>query len=597
MLKQNSSISGLYSLTLNVELIVMHIGKNCCEILVALILNLEKSKDDANAHRDLKKLKIKKKYWIYKENGKEVMKPEYATHVFYSKNPRDSDWNVVIQVPLKVYIEYETYLSSEECFIEDSDIGLSNDTLIIDDEMIFNDSGCVVPVVEKSKKMKEVLNTIVRRMAHHNPFDNLQSSGDDSNPADTGGVVIVYERKVKLLYEDITRLLLEITEAWKMKPITDPTVLPKGNSEAKETLKLITEVPAIEKLESFRASKSFWLSPTAFAGFEGFSRDEEKRERKSDFENLEDERRMRIGSLKKRVISASTKFRCSLKKKNSQSKIHSRILSVSIKDIRDDEELQAVDAFRQALILDELLPSRHDDYHMILRVSHKVTGTVQAAYANFIRLTLALTQKGNMLEVARSDVLVLAYILESTRFAAQHHHFRLFYFIVLQCILKDASEAALLATEKDDTARATAESLVHLCMTYPKEADRRFEASLKQVRTDASKKKLSMVELEGRLRKNHVSFQVDFEQEYNLPTSLKQFIDDLGYDLDTFKYFTPDPPVRHTVEDAAQTPKMVQSPLSTELIIEHQAPTLKPDVNQETNMAEPSEVDPNNPLM
>ncbi|KAF6149707.1 hypothetical protein GIB67_017440 [Kingdonia uniflora] len=49
-----------------------------------------------------------------------------------------------------------------------------------------------------------------------------------------GGVVIVYERKVKLIYEDVTRLLLEITEAWKTKPITDSTVLPKGKSEANE---------------------------------------------------------------------------------------------------------------------------------------------------------------------------------------------------------------------------------------------------------------------------------------------------------------------------------------------------------------------------
>ncbi|CAA6672340.1 unnamed protein product [Spirodela intermedia] len=48
-----------------------------------------------------------------------------------------------------------------------------------------------------------------------------------------GGVVIVYERKVKLLYDDVSRLLVEINEAWKVKSVSDPTVLPRGKTQAR----------------------------------------------------------------------------------------------------------------------------------------------------------------------------------------------------------------------------------------------------------------------------------------------------------------------------------------------------------------------------
>ncbi|XP_019414869.1 PREDICTED: phosphatidylinositol/phosphatidylcholine transfer protein SFH3-like isoform X2 [Lupinus angustifolius] len=81
-------------------------------------------------------------------------------------------------------------------------------------------------------------------------------------------------------------------------------------------------------------------------------------------EHSEDEKKKRMGSFKKAAISASSKFKHSFAKRGRK---HSRVMSISIEDEIDTEELMAVDAFRQVLILEELLPSKHDDHRMMLR--------------------------------------------------------------------------------------------------------------------------------------------------------------------------------------------------------------------------------------
>ncbi|OIW20928.1 hypothetical protein TanjilG_25735 [Lupinus angustifolius] len=104
------------------------------------------------------------------------------------------------------------------------------------------------------------------------------------------------------------------------------------------------------------------------SGFEGqCSNYDEIRERRSDVENSEDERRrFKIGTLKKKAMHASSKLTHSLKKRGKK-KIDYRVPALSIEDVRDANEETAVNELREKLIERGSLPPKHDDYHTLLR--------------------------------------------------------------------------------------------------------------------------------------------------------------------------------------------------------------------------------------
>ncbi|MCO5598445.1 hypothetical protein L7F22_052540 [Adiantum nelumboides] len=91
----------------------------------------------------------------------------------------------------------------------------------------------------------------------------------------------------------------------------------------------------------------------------------EARERKSDAERVTDDERKgktKMGALKAMAMVKSQKLRNSLKRRRRRSGS-----LLAIKDIRDEQEQIAVDEFRQVLLGENLLPARHDDYHILLR--------------------------------------------------------------------------------------------------------------------------------------------------------------------------------------------------------------------------------------
>ncbi|CAL1355809.1 unnamed protein product [Linum trigynum] len=118
------------------------------------------------------------------------------------------------------------------------------------------------------------------------------------------------------------------------------------------------------------------LERLAIPCFDGSSGNDEKRERRSDWENSEEERKTRMGSLKKKAIKASSKFRRSLKKNKSKKKGRDHgeeggtsysAAAAAIEDVWKADELKAVKSFRQILVADDLLPPQHDDCHTLLR--------------------------------------------------------------------------------------------------------------------------------------------------------------------------------------------------------------------------------------
>uniref|UniRef100_A0A1J3ER33 Phosphatidylinositol/phosphatidylcholine transfer protein SFH7 n=1 Tax=Noccaea caerulescens TaxID=107243 RepID=A0A1J3ER33_NOCCA len=87
---------------------------------------------------------------------------------------------------------------------------------------------------------------------------------------------------------------------------------------------------------------------------------------KQDMEISGDEKKIaKMSSFKKKAIGASNRFKNSFKRKTRRT--GSRIVSEPVEDDINAEDLQSIKVFRQHLLDDGLLPSRHDDHHMMLR--------------------------------------------------------------------------------------------------------------------------------------------------------------------------------------------------------------------------------------
>ncbi|XP_004290208.1 PREDICTED: phosphatidylinositol/phosphatidylcholine transfer protein SFH9 isoform X2 [Fragaria vesca subsp. vesca] len=95
---------------------------------------------------------------------------------------------------------------------------------------------------------------------------------------------------------------------------------------------------------------------------------DDDKSRTFDIETSEDERRRtRSRSLKKRTANASMRLTNTLRRRSSKRVANCRYALISVHDVRDAEEEEAVITFREALVARNMLPVYYDDYHTILR--------------------------------------------------------------------------------------------------------------------------------------------------------------------------------------------------------------------------------------
>ncbi|KAF5205119.1 hypothetical protein FRX31_005294 [Thalictrum thalictroides] len=101
-----------------------------------------------------RKIYAGKKSGYYKVPPEEEFIPWLKQQVFYSKDPKDPEWHVVLEVPSKVYFEDRTCLLRSESVVTDVDEGPGSSELVMDDELIFNEDDNIEVVVDKRKKRK-----------------------------------------------------------------------------------------------------------------------------------------------------------------------------------------------------------------------------------------------------------------------------------------------------------------------------------------------------------------------------------------------------------------------------------------------------------